>query len=497
MPVNTTVATTAMQLYVIDGALPEIDTLIQSIGPDRAIFILDPTKDGILQLAERLSQESGLDAIHILSHGSPGSLLLGSSLFNQDTLSQYTKALVVIGAALSDTGDILLYGCNVATGQEGLTFVNQLAQVTRADLAASTNLTGGVSFGGDWVLEARIGKIETASVAPTGLKGTLASVTGTDLSEELLGAFGDDVIYGLGGNDTIDGQAGSDSIDGGDGDDSIIGNFGNDTLLGGAGDDTLFDDQGSNLLDGGTGNDSLTARSLTGSHTLMGGLGSDNLSATGLVLSLDGGDDNDYLSATGQMYAGGGTSYVSGGSASLSGGAGTDSLNVDSYSSASLSGGDGNDSLYVGSTRSASLSGGGGDDSLYVSVIGYSSSGTDGDSRVNKSATLDGGDGNDALTVSAYTLRYYGQTTVLLQGGAGNDRLSVTDNSAGDTGNSGQEYGIASASLEGGAGEDLLSAGGALHLSLSGGAGADTFALTAQQYRTLLEGTRSFQGVDN
>ena len=86
MPVNTTVATTAMQLYVIDGALPEIDTLIQSIGPDRAIFILDPTKDGILQLAERLSQESGLDAIHILSHGSPGSLLLGSSLRTYSSL---------------------------------------------------------------------------------------------------------------------------------------------------------------------------------------------------------------------------------------------------------------------------------------------------------------------------------------------------------------------------------------------------------------------------
>ena len=35
-----------------------------------------------------------------------------------------------------------------------------------------------------------------------------------------------------------------------------------------------------------------------------------------------------------------------------------------------------------------------------------------------------------------------------------------------------------------------------LKLSLTGGAGVDTFVLTAQQYRTLLEGTRNFQNSD-
>jgi hypothetical protein len=46
--------------------------------------------------------------------------------------------------------------------------------------------------------------------------------------------------------------------------------------------------------------------------------------------------------------------------------------------------------------------------------------------------------------------------------------------------------------LDGGAGDDVLSAGGVVDLTMTGGAGADTFVLTAQQYRTQLEGTRHF-----
>ena len=42
----------------------------------------------------------------------------------------------------------------------------------------------------------------------------------------------------------------------------------------------------SNILDGGSGNDSLTSRSLSGDHTLLGGTGNDTLNATGLSSSL-------------------------------------------------------------------------------------------------------------------------------------------------------------------------------------------------------------------
>lgn len=70
-----------------------------------------------------------------------------------DTLAQ-------IGRALSASGDILLHGCDVASGEAGAPFISQWAKLTQADVAASTNRTGASHLGGDWVLEAILGQVE-------------------------------------------------------------------------------------------------------------------------------------------------------------------------------------------------------------------------------------------------------------------------------------------------------------------------------------------------
>lgn len=79
----------------------------------------------------------------------------------------------------------------------------------------------------------------------------------------ILGASGDDVLWGNVGNDMISGgPGGNDIIDGGPGDDTLQGNAdsdeitggaGNDTVLGGDGNDTLEGSSGNDVLDGGTG----------------------------------------------------------------------------------------------------------------------------------------------------------------------------------------------------------------------------------------------------
>ncbi|CAM5301030.1 Calx-beta domain-containing protein [Thauera mechernichensis] len=400
--------------------------------------------------------------------------LLRNGTLAYDGSNPFGTGFLILEQAGSDT--LLSFDPDGAAGQaEGPVVVAVLKNVTAATLVADNfnpNYPPDGSTEPGWVL------------------------TGTSLSEPLQGGFGDDTIYGLGGNDTIDGQAGNDWIHGGDGDDVIEGNFGNDSLYGGNGNDRLSDDQGSNLLDGGAGNDWLTSRSLSGQHTLLGGTGNDVLNATGQAVYLDGGEQDDVLNVTGRLEQGGSTSYVVGGSATLLGGAGTDRLNVSYYSNASLDGGEGNDNLRVEYTRSATLQGGTGEDALEVYVWGDASARTDGDSRLSQHYELDGGDDNDTLSVSGYNSVWAGQTTASLRGGAGNDTLQVIDRSAGDTGTDGGYYGIARATLDGGAGDDTLEAGGVLQLTLTGGDGADRFVLTAQQYRTLLEGTRNFENVD-
>lgn len=78
---------------------------------------------------------------------------------------------------LSETGDILLYGCNVAQGEAGARFIEQLSAYTGAEVAASTDYTGALALGGDWVLEASTGAIEAEalSVGAEGFDGLLAA----------------------------------------------------------------------------------------------------------------------------------------------------------------------------------------------------------------------------------------------------------------------------------------------------------------------------------
>ena len=157
---------TAIQnLLVIDSQVTDWQSLAAGAGADTAVLILDSGADGLTQISDYLSNTSTSDlsllqSIQIISHGSAGSLQLGSSTISSSNLSLYTKQLAKIGSSLTDTGDILLYGCNVAAGQAGLDFINQLSVLTNADIAASNDLTGSAALNGNWQLEANTGAIE-------------------------------------------------------------------------------------------------------------------------------------------------------------------------------------------------------------------------------------------------------------------------------------------------------------------------------------------------
>ena len=127
------------------------------------LVLLDGEQDGVEQISNILTQYENISALHILSHGDSGLIQLGNVQLSQQNLERYRRELESWGSALSDQGDILLYGCNVAAGTLGIRFVDRLAGVTGADIAASTDLTGGGFIGGDWVLEYESGIVELSA----------------------------------------------------------------------------------------------------------------------------------------------------------------------------------------------------------------------------------------------------------------------------------------------------------------------------------------------
>lgn len=75
--------------------------------------------------------------------------------------------------------------------------------------------------------------------------------------DQIVGDLGDDTITGGSGDDTLNGDGGADVIDGGDGADVIDGGTGADSIIGGSGNDSLFGSDGADTVLGGEGDDVL------------------------------------------------------------------------------------------------------------------------------------------------------------------------------------------------------------------------------------------------
>ena len=148
------------EIVFVMGNLPDQQALIGGIKLGVEIYILDPQGDAIAEMVSILNGRSGIDAIHIFSHGASGSLSLGSTTLNSNTLLDHQSQLAELGSHLTASGDLLLYGCNVAQGADGQAFIESIARTTGADVAASTDFTGVAAMGGNWVLEAKTGSIE-------------------------------------------------------------------------------------------------------------------------------------------------------------------------------------------------------------------------------------------------------------------------------------------------------------------------------------------------
>ncbi|WP_447592908.1 DUF4347 domain-containing protein [Aquipseudomonas campi] len=163
------------EVVFIDGKVDNKQQLIAGLKPGTEVVVLDSSKDGLQQIADYLKGRSDVDAIHLLSHGSDGTVELGNTWLNAQNIGQHSQALNAIGAALTADGDILLYGCSTAEGTQGTALLNELARLTQADVAASNDATGAADKGGDWQLERQVGQIESAPLNLDGYKSLLAA----------------------------------------------------------------------------------------------------------------------------------------------------------------------------------------------------------------------------------------------------------------------------------------------------------------------------------
>lgn len=158
------------RIAFIDTSIHDYRSIIDGIEAGIDVVLIDGQADGVAQIAAALAGRSGIEAVHIFSHGSQGQVNLGSAHLNLDSIGAHAGNLATIGAALAENADILLYGCDVGAGTRGIALLDALALATGADIAASADLTGNAALGGNWVLERSRGAIEAG--APFGENGS-------------------------------------------------------------------------------------------------------------------------------------------------------------------------------------------------------------------------------------------------------------------------------------------------------------------------------------
>ena len=111
-----------------------------------------------------LGQHKDLAAVQIMSHGSAGSLTLGSATLGQGQLDSYKDQLRA-GRRDGRTGRHPALRLQRGRRQGGVAFVDSLSAITRADVAAATlHTVGSAALGGDWVLDYRHGAIEATTL---------------------------------------------------------------------------------------------------------------------------------------------------------------------------------------------------------------------------------------------------------------------------------------------------------------------------------------------
>lgn len=201
-------ASQRQEVVFVDGQVSDTAQLLAGLTGNAEVVILDPSKDGLQQMADYLKGREGLDAIHLLSHGADGTVQMGNVWLASNNLAEHREALVSIGAVLKADGDLMLYGCNVGEGAKGQAFLDQLAAITGADVAASTDDTGAAALGGNWTLERSSGVIETVALNVTGYNSLMAQnyTGGVNASAPIL-ASGNNLMRSVVGDFNNDGRA--------------------------------------------------------------------------------------------------------------------------------------------------------------------------------------------------------------------------------------------------------------------------------------------------
>jgi hypothetical protein len=138
------------EIVFVDLTCADYDQFLWAAeGKNTRMIVLDTGRDVIEQMAGYLDRVRGVDAIHLISHGTKDNLVLGGLPCTAERLDRYGSEFERIGRALQDGGDIVLHGCDVGAGSAGARFIDRVAAMALAG-AAKPNDARAATPRGEW-----------------------------------------------------------------------------------------------------------------------------------------------------------------------------------------------------------------------------------------------------------------------------------------------------------------------------------------------------------
>ena len=154
------------EVAFINSSVMDSQKIVDSFGDNVEIVYLESKKDGVEQITQYLSTHNDISAVHIISHGNDGYMTLNGEVIDSNYIDSHSAQFAQWHNSLTPDADILIYGCDIAKGEVGQSFILKFAAVTNADVAASTDGTGG--HDGNWILEYCTGVIEANAISVHG-----------------------------------------------------------------------------------------------------------------------------------------------------------------------------------------------------------------------------------------------------------------------------------------------------------------------------------------
>jgi filamentous hemagglutinin family protein len=193
----------------IDSTIKDYQTLLDGTNGGSSVTVINLDQFGIQKVTDTLASVTGANSLHIVSEGDAGNFWLGKDFVSTKNIAKYANDLQAWKTSLSPAANILLYACNLASGENGSALVQAVKNYTGHDVAASINRTGSVALGGDWNLEYQTGKNPTTVIfndaATQAYTGDLALFTVTNNANGGAGSLRTQIASanGAAGADTI------------------------------------------------------------------------------------------------------------------------------------------------------------------------------------------------------------------------------------------------------------------------------------------------------